>query len=314
MITQTQKQAAQAIIRLFETSTVRGDYSKVTVIPGDTGHVSYGVFQTTLGGGGLQRLLSDYCSRAGARFSAALQPYLTRVGQRDVLLDSDTLFKNLLRASADDPVMRDTQDAFFEAGYWVPAAKAADKLSIVTPLGIAVVFDGFVQGSFGLIQKPTSANVGPPAAASEQVWIAEYVKQRRDWLANHKRADLRLTVYRMDTFQRLIDQGYWNLPLPLVVRDAEISELTLSSLPRNCYSGPQPGSRVLALQTPLLSGQDVRLLQLALSQRGIDTLADGIFGQTSRRVVAQFQQASGFAPTGAVDPSLFSALGLLDAA
>jgi len=311
MLTQTQKLIAQAIVRLFETSTVRGDYSKVTVIPGDTGHVSYGVFQTTLGAGGLERLLKDYCSRPGARFAAQLGQYMPRVEQRDVGLDADAVFKNLLRACADDLVMRDSQDAFFDAGYWIPASRAADKLAVETPLGSAVVFDGFVQGAFGIVQKLATAAVGEPAAVGERAWIAEYVKRRRNWLAGNKRLDLRPTAYRMEAFERLIDQGYWDLPLPLVVRDREISEQSLAEQPPNCYSGPPPGSRALSLQTPLMRGLDVRLVQLALSQREFDVLADGIFGQTSQRVVARFQQASKLPPTGTVDAGLFSTLGLL---
>ena len=60
----------------------------------------------------------------------------------------------------------------------------------------------------------------------EQRWLQSYVANRHHWLATHPRADLRATVYRMDTFQRIIDQGYWGLELPLVVRDKEISLAT----------------------------------------------------------------------------------------
>ena len=82
----------------------------------------------------------------------------------------------------------------------------------------------------------------------------------------------------METFARLIELGQWNLELPFVVRGLEVSETTLSALPPNCYSGPAPGSRSLGLQTPMLRGLDVRLLQLGLSEAGCDVVADGIFG------------------------------------
>ena len=311
MITNTQKQTAQAIVRLFETSTVRGDYGQVTVIPGDTGHLSYGLFQATLGSGNLHLLVRDYCASPGARFASTLNAYVARLEQRDVALDNDGHLKNLLRACADDAVMRDTQDAFFETGYWVPASRMADKLGIATPLGLAVVFDGFVQGSFGLIQKNVSAGIGTPAQVGEQRWLQEYVAQRRAWLAGSKRTDLRATVYRMDAFGRLMEQGYWAFPLPLVVRDHEISEQTLAALPPNCYTGPPPGSRTLFLETPLMRGLDVRLAQLALSERGYPVLADGIFGQTSQRFVSQFQETAGLARTGAIEAALFSKLGVL---
>ncbi len=40
MLTTTQKKTAEAIINLFETSQVLGDYSKVTLISGDTRSIS----------------------------------------------------------------------------------------------------------------------------------------------------------------------------------------------------------------------------------------------------------------------------------
>ena len=81
---------------------------------------------------------------------------------------------------------------------------------------------------------------------------------------------------------RLIDLGMWGLELPLVVRGAEIPMTTLSGLPPGAYDGPQPGTRDLAFQTgTLLRGLDVRLVQLALSERGADVCADGVFGRAT---------------------------------
>jgi chitosanase len=40
MLTKTQKRTAQAIINIFETGEALGDYSKVTLIAGDIGHIS----------------------------------------------------------------------------------------------------------------------------------------------------------------------------------------------------------------------------------------------------------------------------------
>jgi len=73
MLTTTQRKTAQGILNLFETSEVLGDYGKVTVIPGDTGHLSFGRSQTTLGSGSLHSLLQSYCSNGGARFGFVWQ-------------------------------------------------------------------------------------------------------------------------------------------------------------------------------------------------------------------------------------------------
>ncbi len=302
-LTATQVATAQAIVNLFETGEVLGDYGSVTLIEGDTGHLTFGRSQTTLGSGNLAKLLQQYCANPGAMFGPRLAPFLPRFAAVDLSLDDDPKLHNVLRATADDRVMRETQDRFFDATYWQPAQRTAAKLGLTSPLATAVVYDGHVHGSWGLIRDRATAAAGAPSAAHERRWIAEYVKQRRHWLATHPRADLRATVYRMDSFQRLIDNGMWALPLPLVVRGREISALSLAALPPGCYDGPAPGSRAIALATPLMRGLDVRRVQLALSDRDVDIRADGIFGQTSMKLVRAFQAAQGLPATGALDPA-----------
>lgn len=304
MLTSTQKDTAQAIVNLFETGTVLGDYGQVTVLDGDTGHLTFGRSQTTLGSGGLERLVERYCANAGARFGTRLAPYLPRLREKDLALDTDGRLRNLLRASADDPVMRDTQDAFFDDDYWKPAQRAAQRLGIGDPLGVAVVYDSFVHGSWTAMRNRTLQKTGKVDDVGQRSWVAAYVATRRAWLAGHPRRDLRATVYRMDTFQRLIGQDRWGLDLPLVVRGREISMVALSATPDGCYDGPQPGSRSLALRSPTLRGLDVRLVQLALSEEGSDITADGIYGSDTVRCVKAYQTAHGLPPTGVAAPAL----------
>lgn len=308
MLTTTQKKTAQAIVNIFETGSVLGDYGNVTLIAGDTGHLTFGRSQTTLGSGNLHELLRRYCGNAGARFASALAPYLPRFAARDLGLDTDRHLHNLLRASADDPVMRETQDQFFDQVYWQAAERAAGAIGAQTPLGVAVVYDSTVHGSWKALRDRTAQRHGALGASGEQAWIGAYVDTRRAWLATHPRKDLRATTYRMDAFRRLIDQDYWGLTLPLVVRDLEISEATLAATPPRCYDGPQPGSRTLALQSPLARGLDVRLVQLGLSAQGADVKADGVFGQTSARLIKAYQAAQGLPATGVADAALIARL------
>jgi len=308
MLTSSQKATAQAILNIFETGSVRGEYGNVTVIRGDTGHLTFGRSQTTLASGNLADLLQRYCANSGARFAKPLLSFMDRFVAKDLRLDVDSQLHNILRATADDPVMRDTQDVFFDEVYWAPAMRAAGRLGIATALGAAAVYDGTVHGSFNMIRDRTNKQVGDIKKAGEKHWIAAYVQARFDWLADHPRADLRKTVYRMEAFQRLIDQGFWGLELPLVVRNMEISEASLHAVPPGCYDGPQAGSRALGLQTPLLRGLDVRLVQLALSDAGADVKADGIFGQTSSRLVREFQRTHGLPATGVADLALIARL------
>ena len=308
MLTPLQKQTAQAIVNLFETSSARGDYGAVTVIPGDTGHLSFGRSQTTLGSGNLHALLQRYCSNAGARFGPRLAPWLERVEQRDTTLDHELRLHNLLRATADDPVMREMQDLFFDEGYWQPAARIAAGMGITTPLGLAVVYDSLIQGSWKTVRDLTIDHAGHLAELGERAWIEAYIATRHAWLAGHRRSDLRATAYRMEAFLRLAEQGYWGLELPLVVRGAELSTATLYATPPGCYDGPQPGTRSIALQTPLARGLDVRLLQLALSEQGIAIKADGIFGRTSANLLRDYQASAGLPATGVADPALLGRL------
>ncbi|RJF95743.1 chitosanase [Noviherbaspirillum saxi] len=308
MLTATQGKAAQAIVNIFETSRVLGDYGQVTVISGDSGHLTYGRTQTTLGSGNLTTLIKQYCVNPGARFGAKLASYIPRLDRKDFSLDADQILHNILRASADDPVMRETQDAFFDQVYWKPALRAASGLGIRTPLGVAVVYDSIIHGSWERMRDRTNGNSGAIGTIGEQKWIAGYVATRKQWMETHTRPDIRATVYRMDAFQRLIDQGFWGLDLPLVVRGLEISADTLSAIPHGCYDGPPAGSRALALESPLARGMDVRLVQVGLSERGVDIKADGVFGQTTAKCIKQFQTSHNLPGTGIADISLIAHL------
>lgn len=309
-ITTTQRQVAQAIVNIFETGSVRGDYSMVTLLEGDAGRLTYGRSQTTIASGGLFELVSLYCRTAGAFFAQVLEPFLPALEAEDEQLDSHLHFHNLLRACADDPVMRDTQDAFFDQHYWRGAALIAARDGIETPLGVAVVYDSKVHGSWGFIRRRVIDAEGTVRQLGERAWIAAYVEARHGWLANHRWQILRRTVYRMEAFRGLIERDEWALEIPLVVRGLEINAETLASLPPRVYDGPLPRSREIMVSSPLQRGLDVRLVQLALSREGLRLEADGIFGRTSKSRVESFQQDQGLPVTGTVSLQDFEALGL----
>lgn len=299
--TPMQVRSAQAIVNIFETDAVLGQYGQVTLIEGDTGRLTYGRSQTTLGSGNLGLLLHRYCGNAGARFGARIAPWLTAIDAKAESVDRDIVLHNLLRAAADDPLMREVQDQFFDEAYWQPAARAAARAGIRTPLGLAVVYDSHVHGSWAPLKREVDAAIGTPDVAGEAAWIGRYVATRRQWLASHPRADLRKTVYRMDAFGRLIELGGWGLNLPFVVRGHEVSAFTLNAPPPGCYDGPLPGTRPLDLQQPLLRGLDVRLTQLGLSVQGLDIKADGIYGRATRDLVKAWQLAHALPATGVLD-------------
>jgi len=213
-MTDLQKQTIKTIVNIFETGRMAGNYSAVSVIPGDSGHLSYGRSQSALGSGTLSTLLNEYCRRTDAKFAAALHPYLTRVENKDYTLDEDAAFRTILKQAGADAAMQSTQDDFFDRAYFIPACTAAAAMGIVSPLGTAVVYDSLIQGGWRRLksQLPSLVSVG-----GESSWIPRYIALRRHWLETLP-APLPATVYRMDTFTRLIGENNWGLALPIDVR------------------------------------------------------------------------------------------------
>jgi chitosanase len=103
VLTPLQIRGAQAIVVVFETGDPRGNYGAVTVIPGDTGHLTYGRLQAALGSGNLHALIQRYCQAPRALRADALRGYLDRLRQRDIVLDRDTALHELLEEPARIP-------------------------------------------------------------------------------------------------------------------------------------------------------------------------------------------------------------------
>lgn len=214
-----QKAAAQAIVNIFETGRPAGDYARVTLLPGDSGRLSYGRAQTTIASGNLYRLILAYARTPGADRAEEFEAYLGPLSRAEPSLDGDARFRRLLQEAGDDPVMRRAQDDFFDRVYWLPAERAAARIGVASPLGIAVVYDSHIHGSWGRVRALTEESIGTVRqAGGERSWIAGYVGVRRRWLATRRAAILRATVYRMDEFSRLIGEERWELELPFRVR------------------------------------------------------------------------------------------------
>jgi len=302
-----QKKTAQAIVNIFETGRPHGDYGCVTVLQGDTGHLTYGRSQTTLGSGNLALLLAAYCEAGGA-FAEDLAPWLPRFEKRDVSLDHSEGVKDLLRQAGDDPVMRATQDAFFDRAYWQPALRRAAALGLRTALGVAVVYDSIVHGSYGRIRDRTTRKVGTCAEVGERTWIKAYVKERRNWLAKHRNKLLGRTVYRMDAFLSIIKSRRWQLGLPVTVRGITITRAVLKSDPEPPVrvSAEDNDTRILMLKRPYLRGKDVKRLQRLLGFKGVDL--DGVFGPATDKAVRAFQEKHRLVVDGKVGNATWSAL------
>lgn len=308
MLSELQKKTAQAIVNIFESGRPLGDYGCVTVLAGDTGHLTYGRSQTTLGSGNLALLLHAYCDSGGV-FSDALSSFLPAFDRRDERLDNNLKVKTLLRQAGGDPVMHTVQDEFFDRIYWAPTLKSAEYMGVLKPLGIAVVYDSRIHGSYHYIRDLTNEKHGEVRVIGEEEWIKAYVTVRRDWLAANQNRLLRKTVYRMDAFGILIDEGKWDLQLPLTVRNVVVTEEIFGAyyMQPTVVSASSEEERVLFLTKPVMRGEDVKRLQKALGFPEADV--DGIFGKDTDREVREFQEKRGLKVDGRVGPATWSQLG-----
>jgi chitosanase len=290
MMNDIQKATIASIVNVFETGRPRGDYSAIAVMRGDTGHLSYGRSQVSLGSGRLFELLDEYCKASAAEFRNDLTPLLPRFQRKDNTLDQDDTAKALLKKAGTDPVMRITQDQYFNENFLGPACKKAEEFGITTALGNAVVYDSFVQGGWGRLS-PKLGKVTLPQ--NEKDWVGKYVALRKNWLLS-LHAPLPSTVYRMDSFSGLITENKWDLALPIKVHNVSVTQDLLMIAGSTAVTTP----RTLVLTSPYMRGADVEEVQKALNSKQLTNACDGVYGPFTDALAAKFKTQNGITETG----------------
>jgi chitosanase len=224
-LTPQQKRICERVVNVFETDDADGDYSNISIYsdgPHDIRQITYGRSQTTEYSH-LHELVDDYV-KANGTLSAQLQPYLDQIGVHPLV--DDAQFKKLLRdAGRDDPIMRQTQDTFFDDAYWKPAMNWATASAFAEALSGLVIYDSFIHsgGILRLLQMRFPEKV-PSEGGNEKTWVTEYVDTRQDWLANNPRKILNGTVYRTKCFKREIARNNWDLSqLPIDANGTNVS-------------------------------------------------------------------------------------------
>lgn len=113
----------------------------------------------------------------------------------------------------------------------------------------------------------------------------------------------------MEAFQSLIGQEKWELELPFSVRGIRIDEEVPGQKPVRA-SAQDVEERLLFLQSPNKRGDDMRQLQQALADAGLDVEVDGIFGQLTSEATKKFQQQNDLIIDGIVGPATFATLAI----
>lgn len=106
-------------------------------------------------------------------------------------------------------------------------------------------------------------------------------------------------------------QQLWNKnnPNDRIAEDGDFGPQTAARLAISPADG-FAGARLLRLEEPPLTGDDVQRLQQALATAGFPLEVDGVFGQATDAAVRQFQEQEELSVDGIVGPSTLKVLGL----
>ena len=204
------KSLIKKILLSFEQSSTSIKYDKIYLFEDGPNNkkqitVSFGVTEY----GNLKKMIRTYCLKNG-KYTEQFTPYIPSIGVKSLVEDSK--FINLLKESASDPLMQETQEESYEEMYINPAYSFCDKNNFKEELSKLVICDSYLQsGSILSLLRNMFAERPPINGGDERVWIESYCKARRNWLANHSRKILNKTVYRMDFMLDRIKKGDWSL-------------------------------------------------------------------------------------------------------
>jgi chitosanase len=231
-VTPEQKHVIDCILSIFETGKIptAASYSTCTILADGAG-ISYGKHQATDRAGSLDKIVKKYIAEGGTHASQ-LQPYVEKLAQNGTANTTMATapqwakdLVNLLKEAGKDPKMHAAQDSIFDEGYWNPAVNIAAEIGLKTGLGHAVVYDTCIHSGPGGVAmiRNRFPQKSPANGGDEKEWVKAYVAARKVWLLGNSNPLVQRTIYRMETFEKLMFEGCWDLKRPLVVRGVKIS-------------------------------------------------------------------------------------------
>jgi chitosanase len=217
------KNKIQKIVNVFESGSPDGDYGCISIYedgPNGIKQVTYGKSQTTEWGN-LPDLLRTYIKNSG-KLSLHFIEYVAGDLGRVSLVNNKT-FISLLKEASLDPIMRSSQDEFFDKHYWEPAKAWCIKNGFKTNLAMLVIYDSFIHsGSILKFLRDRFVEKVPANAGNEKDWILAYSKTRLNWLNNHSNPILQKTVYRVENFLTAIKEENWDLSATFIANGEKI--------------------------------------------------------------------------------------------
>jgi len=231
-VTPEQKHVINCILSIFETGKIptAASYSMCTILSDGAG-ISYGKHQCTDKSGSLDLVVKKYIELKGVHAEAlkAFLPALasnesSKVPPKGPWGKTVTDIVNLLKLAGQDPTMHTAQDSIFDTNYWDPAVNHAKSAGLTTALGHLICYDSTIHSGAGgvtIIRKRFPA-ASPANGGDEKEWCKAYVNARREWLAGNANPIVQNCVYRMDAIKKIMDEGNWDLKMPLAVRGVAI--------------------------------------------------------------------------------------------
>jgi chitosanase len=227
MFSDRDKLIALAIVHIFETGKVLGDYSAVAVLDDGAG-ISYGINQFTHRSGSLYQVIEAYLDQKPSAnvdmITRALPLLRLTTGEAIRQCSINTALKSALTAAGSTSEMRRAQQQVMVERYLQPAIDACDGSNFVLPLSLAVIYDSINHGSYEHIRDRVSIDRSehPNAIDFECAWISDYVTERDQWLASVPR--LASTRYRTRFFLNQIKLANWQLKLPVRANGVDITD------------------------------------------------------------------------------------------
>lgn len=230
-VSSAQKTAIDCILAVFETGKIptAASYSTCTILKDGAG-ISYGKHQATDRANSLDKIVQKYIA-AGGVHAEALKPFVPRLAANETAALNPAAppewaksLINLLKTAGQDPLMQKAQDEVFDECYWSPAVNHARQIGLTTALGHAVIYDTCIHSGPGRVATHRAAfpEKSPANGGDEKSWVKAYVAARKNWLLSNSNPLVQKTVYRMETFEKLMADGNWDLNTPFSVRGVKV--------------------------------------------------------------------------------------------